>query len=490
MLFVLRLRLISHGALRPLLRVPRIRVLSVVKRSGIPGVKLLVQPFHVPAFLLPGFGNTGWGLKDTITHIGGWVVVMVASYHHPPALMCLTCAAPDCALAQAFNHPNRKSFDIEAELLRRELKERKSKQKEWHVLRERMEKAISTVKEWQSARRKGITTTEWKTLPHQCANGNQDAAETLDSAKRHGITTTEWKASHLAAAANDKAMTQIGYPDKRDMQVRARIPRFGAARCLLGGGKRPDHVERRQDGPDSDQKSRDHHAMSGMFATLSFSSGTPTLLQNLITAPAVCAHVTAGPNARRGGPRYRFNARYTYTGGDWQSAFNMATPDSLATLLPLLSFSCGYCVVDSLFANGTLPVAGSIDHHISHCPSIPLSERPVLQQLVRDIKHRGRDVCYVCHLPGATHGPRWMRCHSRSDHPHAYLIPQALWAIRFINGHIYRSAMRAMSVAVRGHSWDTPDEMALWISDNRATEEGNSGAALVRFLQAEFHFMA
>ncbi|TRM55204.1 hypothetical protein BD626DRAFT_579144 [Schizophyllum amplum] len=120
--------------------------------------------------------------------------------------MCLTCAAPDCALAQAFNHPNRKSFDIEAELLRRELKERRSKQKEWHVLRERMEKAISTVKEWQSARRKGITTTEWKTSSLAEMITGEDAAETLDSAKRHGITTTDWKASHLAAAADDKAM--------------------------------------------------------------------------------------------------------------------------------------------------------------------------------------------------------------------------------------------------------------------------------------------
>ncbi|TRM67290.1 hypothetical protein BD626DRAFT_396549 [Schizophyllum amplum] len=168
----------------------------------------------------------------------------------------------------------------------------------------------------------------------------------------------------------------------------------------------------------------------------------------------------------------------------------MATPDSLAALLPLLSFSCGYCVVDSLFANGTLPVAGSVDHDISHCPSIPLSERPVLQQLGRGIRHRWRSgACYICHLPRATHGPRPMHCQFRSDHPHTNLIPPALWAIRFINGHIYRSAMHAMSVAVRGHSWDTPDAMADWIGDDCATEEGNSAAALVRFLQTKFHFM-
>ncbi|TRM55159.1 hypothetical protein BD626DRAFT_579404 [Schizophyllum amplum] len=69
-----------------------------------------------------------------------------------------------------------------------------------------MEKAISTVKEWQSARRKGITTTEWKTSSLAEMITGEDAAETLDSAKRHGITTTDWKASHLAAAADDKAM--------------------------------------------------------------------------------------------------------------------------------------------------------------------------------------------------------------------------------------------------------------------------------------------
>ncbi|TRM55189.1 hypothetical protein BD626DRAFT_420033 [Schizophyllum amplum] len=167
----------------------------------------------------------------------------------------------------------------------------------------------------------------------------------------------------------------------------------------------------------------------------------------------------------------------------------MAAAESLAPILSLLSFSCGYCVVHSLLTYGQLPQARSVDHHICSCTSISPHERPLVRQLITHIRHHWRTrACYTCHLPSIVHVPaygRWFQ--SGVDHPHAHLVPQALWAIRFLDGHVYRQAMHALSVHSSGHSWDTPEQLALWISDPQATQDGNSAIALVRFLQTEFN---
>ncbi|TRM58046.1 hypothetical protein BD626DRAFT_573865 [Schizophyllum amplum] len=76
--------------------------------------------------------------------------------------MCQTCAAPDCALSQAYNHPDRKSFDVDIEQLRRAMKERRKMEIERRRLSQDMHDALRTSNEWESARRNGITTTQWK----------------------------------------------------------------------------------------------------------------------------------------------------------------------------------------------------------------------------------------------------------------------------------------------------------------------------------------
>ncbi|TRM55521.1 hypothetical protein BD626DRAFT_416884 [Schizophyllum amplum] len=168
----------------------------------------------------------------------------------------------------------------------------------------------------------------------------------------------------------------------------------------------------------------------------------------------------------------------------------MAAQDTFSNLLRLVSLSCGYCVVHSLLTHGTLPV-GPVQHGIHDCPSIPVWQRALVHRLVADVRYeRGERTCYVCHLPSAHHPPLQPLRHHRANHPHASLIPQALWAVQSIDPHLHLSAMDALSVEARGHSWSTPREMAAWIADSHATDEGNSAIALLRFLHAEFHLGA